>query len=219
MKSLKRHSGFVKLVAVLIAILFICGACAGGGGFSDMTDTTKGGILGGAGGAALGAIIYHGNPLAGALIGAAAGVLTGGVVGHFMDDRKKDLTKALAPQINAGEVTLQVLKGNVILVTQTGETAFAPGSAVVKQDFISTIQTVARVMKTYGKMTVDVIGHPERTGTKAERQTLADQRAEAVRNMFLGMGISPALVRSSGNVNSQYLDGRAELVITPVVQQ
>ena len=38
-----------------------------------MTDTEKGGILGGAGGAALGAIIYHGNPLAGAVIGAAAG--------------------------------------------------------------------------------------------------------------------------------------------------
>jgi len=156
--------------------------------------------------------------LAGALIGAAAGVLTGGVVGHFMDDRKKDLTKALAPQINAGEVTLQVLKGNVILVTQTGETAFAPGSSVVKQDFISTLQTVAHIMKTYGKMTVDVIGHPDKTGTKAERQVLADQRAEAVRTMFLGMGVASALVRSSGNPNSEYLDGRVELVISPVVQ-
>ncbi|EFK09776.1 OmpA family protein [delta proteobacterium NaphS2] len=218
MKSFKRHSGFVKMVAVGIMVLFVLAACSGGG-FSNMTDTEKGGILGGAGGAALGAIIYHGNPLAGAVIGAAAGVLTGGVVGHFMDDRKKDLTKALAPQINAGEVTLQVLKGNVILVTQTGETAFAPGSSVVKQDFISTIQTVANIMKTYGKMTVDIIGHPDRTGTKTERQTLADQRAEAVRTMFLGMGISPALVRSSGNANSQYLDGRVELVITPVVQQ
>ena len=218
MKMFKRRSGFVKVMAVGIMILFFCAACSGGGGFSNMTDTEKGGILGGAGGAALGAIIYHGNPLAGALIGAAAGVLTGGVVGHFMDDRKKDLTKALSPQINAGEVTLQVLKGNVILVTQTGETAFAPGSSVVKQDFISTLQTVAHIMKTYGKMTVDVIGHPDKTGTKAERQVLADQRAEAVRTMFLGMGISPALVRSSGNPNSEYLDGRVELVISPVVQ-
>ena len=219
MESFKRRSGFVKTVAVGITILFICAACSGSGGFSNMTDTSKGGILGGAGGAALGAIIYHGNPLAGALIGAAAGVLTGGVVGHFMDDRKRDLEKSLAPQINAGEITLQVLQGNVILVTQTGETAFSPGSAVVKQDFISTIQTIAHIMKTYGKMTVDVIGHPDRTGTKMERQTLADQRAEAIRNMFLGMGVSSALVRSSGNANSNYLDGRVELVINPVVQQ
>ncbi|MCG6881033.1 MAG: OmpA family protein [Deltaproteobacteria bacterium] len=219
MKLFKRHSGFIKVAAVGIMMLFVLGACSGSGGFSNMTDTEKGGILGGAGGAALGAIIYHGNPLAGAVIGAAAGVLTGAVAGHFMDERKKDLDKALAPQINAGLVTLQVLKGNVILVTQTGETAFAPGSSVVKQDFISTIQTVAHIMKTYGKMTVDVIGHPDRTGTKAERQALADQRAEAVRTLFLGMGVASALIRSSGNPNSEYLDGRVELVISPVVSK
>jgi len=116
-------------------------------------------------------------------------------------------------------VTLQVLKGNVILVTETGESAFAQGSSVVKQGFIATLQTVANVLKTYGKMTVDVIGHPDKTGTKAERQTLSDQRAEAVRTMFLGMGVSPALIRSAGSVDGNHLDGRVELVITPVVQQ
>ena len=218
MKFFKRHSGFAKMVAVVIMILFVGTACTTSGGFSDMTDTTKGGILGGAGGAALGALIYGSNPLAGALIGLGAGAITGGIVGHFMDDRKKDLTKALAPQINDGEVTLQVLKGNVILVTETGESAFAPGSSVVKQGFLATLQTIANVLKTYGKMTVDVIGHPDKTGTKAERQTLAQQRAEAVRTMFLGMGVSPALVRAAGSVDDNQLDGRVELVITPVVQ-
>ncbi len=59
MESFKRRSGFVKMVAVGITILFICAACSGSGGFSNMTDTGKGGILGGAGGAALGAIMYH----------------------------------------------------------------------------------------------------------------------------------------------------------------
>jgi outer membrane protein OmpA-like peptidoglycan-associated protein len=219
MKSFNRRSRYIKMVAVGIMMLFGFAACSGGGGFSNMTDTEKGGILGGAGGAALGAIIYHGNPLAGAVIGAAAGVLGGAVAGHFMDERKQDLSKALAPQINAGEVTLQVLQGNVIMVTQTGETAFAPGSSVVKPDFVSTLQTIAHIMKTYGKMTVDIIGNPDSTGTKAERQALADQRAEAVRTMFLGMGVSSALVRSCGHPNSSHLDGRVELVISPVVQQ
>jgi outer membrane protein OmpA-like peptidoglycan-associated protein len=105
------------------------------------------------------------------------------------------------------------------MVTQTGETAFAPGSSVVKPDFVSTLQTIAHIMKTYGKMTVDIIGNPDSTGTKAERQALADQRAEAVRTMFLGMGVSSALVRSCGHPNSSHLDGRVELVISPVVQQ
>jgi outer membrane protein OmpA-like peptidoglycan-associated protein len=133
-----------------------------------------------------------------------------------MDDRKKDLEKALAPQINAGEASVQILADNGLLVTETGVTAFAPGSAVINSGFIPTLQTIASVVKTYGKTTIAVIGHPDKTGTPEERQTLANQRAEAVRNMLLGMGVPPILVSASGNPNSEHLDGRVELVIHPL---
>ncbi|MGB5424280.1 MAG: OmpA family protein [Desulfobacterales bacterium] len=216
MQSFKKRSIGMKLVAVGILILFAAAGCATNGGLSTMTDTTKGGILGGAGGAAIGAIIDSANPWAGALIGAAGGALTGALVGHFMDDRKKDLEKALAPQINAGEASVQILADNALLVTETGATAFAPGSAVVSSGFIPTLQTIAKVVNTYGKTTIAVIGHPDRTGTEAERRALANQRAEAIRNMVLGMGVSPILVSASGNPNSQYMDGRAEVVIHPL---
>ncbi len=209
--SFRRH--WWPCTAVLIMLMMFAG-CAGNG---SLTDTQKGGILGGAGGAALGALIYHGNPLAGALIGAATGVLTGGLVGHFMDDRKKSLEKALAPQINAGEINLQILKDHSLLITSTRQTAFAPGSSVVSQGFIPTLQTIANVMKTYGKTTVAIIAHPDATGTKEEKERLSHQRAEAVRNMFLAMKVSPILVTASGNLKSSYLDGRVELVIHPLV--
>ena len=212
----KKSSISMKMVALGVLILFTAAGCASNGGLSTMTDTTKGGILGGAGGAAIGAIIDHANPWAGALIGAAGGALTGAVVGHFMDDRKKNLEKALAPQINGGAVSVQILKDNALLVTQTGATAFAPGSAVVNSGFIPTLQTIANVVKTYGKTTIAVIGHPDSTGTESERRTLANQRAEAIRAMLLGMGVSPILVTASGNPNSQYMDGRAEVVIHPL---
>ena len=217
MQSLRKSSSGVKMVAVGILILFVFIGCAGNSSLSTMTDTTKGGILGGAGGAAIGAIIDHANPWAGALIGAAGGALTGALVGHFMDDRKKDLEKALAPQINAGEASVQILADNALLVTETGSTAFAPGSAVVNSGFIPTLQTIAKVVNTYGKTTIAVIGHPDRTGTEAERRALANQRAEAIRTMLLGMGVSPALVTASGNPNSKYMDGRAEVVINPLI--
>jgi outer membrane protein OmpA-like peptidoglycan-associated protein len=217
MQTLRKRSIGIKGMASGIFILLVFIGCAGNGSLSTMTDTTKGGILGGAGGAAIGAIIDHANPWAGALIGAAGGALSGAVVGHFMDDRKKDLEKALAPQINAGEASVQILADNALLVTETGSTAFAPGSAVVNSGFIPTLQTIAKVVNTYGKTTIKVIGHPDRTGTEAERRSLANQRAEAIRTMLLGMGVSPALVTASGNANSQYMDGRAEVVIQPLV--
>jgi outer membrane protein OmpA-like peptidoglycan-associated protein len=217
-KMKMQRSNYVRIVAVAVLIAFAGAGCASnGGGLPTMTDTTKGGILGGATGAAIGAIIDAGNPWAGALIGAAGGALTGAIVGHFMDERKKDLEKALAPQINAGLASVQILKDHAVLVTMTGTTAFAPGSSVVNQGFIPTLQTIANVVKTYGKTTVAVIGHPDATGTISERQTLANQRAEAVRSMLLLAGVSPALVTSSGNANSKYMDGRVEVVIHPLI--
>jgi outer membrane protein OmpA-like peptidoglycan-associated protein len=213
-----QRSIYMRTVAVAILVAFAGAGCtSNGGGLANMTDTTKGGILGGAGGAAIGAIIDAGNPWAGALIGAAGGALTGAIVGHFMDQRKKDLEKDLAPQINAGLVTVEILKDNAVLVTMTGSTAFAPGSSVVNQGFIPTVQTIAKVVNTYGKTTVEVIGHPDATGSIVERQALSNQRAEAVRNLFLLAGVSPALVTVSGNANSKYMDGRAEVVVQPLV--
>ena len=57
--------------------------------------------------------------------------------------------------------------------------------------------------------------YPDRTCTDAERRTIADQRAEAVRAMLL-MGVSPVLMTASGYSNSQYLDIRVEVVVHPL---
>ena len=214
MKVHGRSSICIKMVAVAVLIAFAGVGCAASGG--GMTDTGKGSIIGGLGGAGLGALIYHANPLAGALIGAAGGALIGGVVGHFMDERKKDLEKDLAPQINAGQISVQMLPGNALQVTTTGRTAFAPGSSVVNQGFIPTLQIIAKVVKTYGKTTITVVGHPDPGGTVTERANLANQRAEAVRNMLMVMGVPPILIMDSGDPNSNYLDGRVEMVITPI---
>jgi outer membrane protein OmpA-like peptidoglycan-associated protein len=209
-------SGFKgrRLLTAIVLVTFAVAGCAANGG---MTDTGKGAVLGGGGGAALGAILDAGNPLAGAIIGAAGGALVGAAVGHYMDNRKQDLEKTLAPEINAGQAQVQILKDNSLLVSMTQQTAFAPQSAVINPGFLPTLQKIASVVSTYGKMSIGVIGHPDRQGTYGERERLADQRAEAVRVQLLGMGVPPVLVTATGNPNSQYMDGRVELILTPIV--
>jgi outer membrane protein OmpA-like peptidoglycan-associated protein len=209
-------SGFKgrRLLTAIVLVTFAVAGCAANGG---MTDTGKGAVLGGGGGAALGAILDAGNPLAGAIIGAAGGALVGAAVGHYMDNRKQDLEKTLAPEINAGQAQVQILKDNSLLVSMTQQTAFAPQSAVINPGFLPTLQKIASVVSTYGKMSIGVIGHPDRQGTYGERERLADQRAEAVRVQLLGMGVPPVLVTATGNPNSQYMDGRVELILTPLV--
>lgn len=206
-------------IALLLVIPVLAAGCAGNGTNVMQTDTGKGAVLGGLGGAGIGALIYHSNPWAGALIGAAGGALVGGLVGDYMDKRKQDLTKELAPEINAGQAEVQVLPGNSLKVTMTGKSAFAPGSAVLNPDFLPTLQKIGGVVKTYGKMTIHVIGHPDAGGTYASREKLADQRAEAVRLQLLGMGVKPALVTAAGHTGEKELDGRVDLILDPVVEQ
>ena len=200
------------VAAIIISLLFV--GCASNGG---MTDTGKGAVIGSLGGAALGALVdMHGNPWAGALIGAAGGALAGGVVGHFMDERKQNLAKELAPEINAGQAQVQMLPGNSLQVTTTGQTAFPPGSAVINPGFLPTLKKIAGVVSTYGKMTVTVIGHPDAGGTAQQQQMLAYKRAEAVRIQLIGMGVKPALVTATDNPGNTYTDGRVELILTPL---
>ena len=210
-------SSFVVRFVVAVTVVVTLAGCAGNGVMQ--TDAGKGAVVGGAGGAAIGALIYHSNPWAGAIIGAAGGALTGALVGDYMDKRKQDLAKQLAPEINAGQAEVQVLPGNSLKVTMTGKSAFAPGSAVLNPEFLPTLEKVGSVVRTYGKMTVNVIGHPDAKGTRAEREKLADQRAEAVRLQLLGMGVKSALVTASGHTGETELDGRVDMILSPVVEQ
>jgi outer membrane protein OmpA-like peptidoglycan-associated protein len=181
------------------------------------TDTGKGALFGGAGGALIGGLIDEGDPAVGMLIGAAGGALVGGLVGRHMDTQRQNLTKALAPEINDGDVSIQLLKNNALRVDMTGQTRFAPGSAVLNPAFLTALQKVASVARTYGKITIVVIGHPDAGGGYEARERLSNQRAEAVRIQLLGMGVPPILVSASGNPRTTYEDGRAVLMIYPIV--
>ena len=223
---MKRSNGSTSttraIAAAIVAATLVAG-CAGnggtGGGMSGVmgTDTGKGALFGGATGALIGGLVDHADPAVGILVGAAGGALTGGLIGHHMDQQKHNLAQVLQPEVNAGDASVQLLKNHGVLVNMTGNTRFAPGSAVVNPAFVSSLQKVASVARTYGKITITVIGHPDKGGTEAQRAQLSSQRAEAIRLQLIGMGVPSILVSASGNPRSTWEDGRAELVIHPVI--
>ena len=212
-----------RAAAAAIAAALLAAACAGNGGASGGmsgvmgTDTGKGALFGGATGALIGGLVDHADPAVGILVGAAGGALAGGLIGHHMDTQKQNLAKVLAPEVNAGDASVELLKNSAVLVNMTGKSRFAPGSTVVNPAFLGSLQKVASVARTYGKITITVIGHPDKGGSEADRQRLASQRAEAVRLQLMGMGVPSILVTASGNPRSTWEDGRAELVIHPVI--
>jgi len=216
---MNRGNGSIAAALVAAALAAGCAGNGGGGGMGQVmgTDTGKGSLLGGATGALIGGLVDHADPWVGVLVGAAGGALAGGLIGHHMDTQKQNLTQALAPEVNAGDASVELLKNQAILVNMTGNSRFAPGSAVVNPAFLGSLQKVASVARTYGKITIAAIGHPDKGGTEADRQRLSSQRAEAVRLQLIGMGVPSILVSASGNPRSSWEDGRVELVIHPVI--
>lgn len=220
MKQNSNRSPAARAVTMAILAATLAGGCAGNGGAGGGvmgTDTGTGALFGGATGALIGGLVDHADPAVGILVGAAGGALTGGPIGRYMDDRKQNLAQALAPEVNNGDMTLQLLKNNALRVDMTGKMRFARGSAVVNPAFLAALQKIASVARTYGKITITVIDNPDPGGTFSERERLAHQRAEAIRVQLLGMGAPPILVTASGNARSTSEDGRTELMIYPVV--
>jgi outer membrane protein OmpA-like peptidoglycan-associated protein len=199
------------------ALLAGCATNGGAGGGVMQSDTGKGALFGGATGALIGGLVDHADPAVGILVGAAGGALVGGLIGHHMDTQKQNLAQALQPEINYGDATVEMLQNKAIRVDMTGKTRFAPGSAVVNPAFLTALQKIASVARTYGKVTITVVGNPDPGGTLEARERLANQRAEAVRVQLLGMGVPPILVTATGNPRSTWEDGRAQLMIYPVV--
>src|SRR5512138_1639870 len=86
------------------------------------SKTTQGAVLGGVVGAGTGAAIgRHGHDTAGILIGTAAGALAGGLIGHYLDNQRKEIDT-----IPDASVTQQQDR---LLVTFPGDVLFDAGSA------------------------------------------------------------------------------------------
>lgn len=209
----------------LIATLFAAG-CASDG--QPMTNTQKGALIGVLGGAVAGAAIGHKNRGKGALIGAVGGGLAGAGVGAYMDKQAQDLQKVLAPEVQAGNIDIAKLSDHTIKVTMTAATAFDTASSEIKPGFYGTMDKIAKVVNTYNKTALTIVGHTDAQGSDAYNQTLSEKRAESVAGYFRTRGVADARLDAQGHGKREPIasndteSGRAqnrrvELYVMPVV--
>src|SRR5512134_1314386 len=124
---MKKH--LLTVVAASVALA----ACAD----RPLTYAETGALIGVASGAVIGAAAYKKNRTKGAVIGAVGGGLAGGAIGTYMDNQKRDLEKNLAAEIQAGQVRVQKISDQVVVVTMTSQTAFDTDSSAIKPGFHS----------------------------------------------------------------------------------
>ena len=194
-----------------IAVIALLGATmlVGETACSSMTNTGKGALIGGGGGAALGAglgaLIGGGKGAGiGSAIGAAVGAGAGTLIGNRMDKQQKELEKQLADQAKVEQTTdqngLQAIK-----VTFDGGILFPTNGTTLSSQAQADLARFAQNLNQNPGTNVQVYGFTDNTGSLAVNTKVADGRANAVLRYLVDSGVSPTRVFAEGIPMADYV--------------
>jgi outer membrane protein OmpA-like peptidoglycan-associated protein len=165
-----------------------------------MSNTSKGALIGGGGGAALGAgigaIIGDGRGAAiGAGIGAVVGTATGAIIGNKMDKQIEELARIEGAQVE--EIT-DVNELKAIKVTFADGILFATNSSQLSQSSRNALTNFAQSLAANPLTDVTIYGHTDNTGSRAVNERLSAERAQSVANFLTGQGLSSSRFTTEG---------------------
>ncbi len=188
----------------VFVLLLLSGSIILGGmafpGCASMNNTGKGALIGGGGGAALGAgigaLVGKGKGAAiGAAIGGAVGSGTGALIGRRMDKQKAELEKIQGAQVETvtDKNNLQALK-----VTFDNAILFPTNSSTLSTASQNSLAQFANSLKNTPDTDVTIYGHTDNTGTREVNDKVSQERAEAVSHFLIGHGIPGNRITSYG---------------------
>lgn len=178
-------------------------------GCGNMNNTAKGGLIGGGGGAALGAIVGslvgHGKGAAiGAAVGAAVGTGAGVLIG-----KKMDKAAAEAAQINGAQVD-QITDANglqAVKVTFDSGILFGFNSSNLSSQAKTSLTKFAGILKQNPTMDIAIMGHTDKVGTEEANLKVSTNRADAVEKYLEQQGVSASQIKEVKGLGfSQYDD-------------
>lgn len=194
---------FKTLTMALVAGSMLVGTTA-----CNMSNTGKGALIGGGGGAGLGAgigaLIGGGKGAAiGAGVGAAVGAGAGALIGNKMDKQKKELEEQLA---NANvEETTDANGLKAIKVTFEGGILFPTNGTTISASAKNELTKFANSLKSNPDTDVYVYGFTDNTGKMAVNERISTERAKSVLTYLVNQGVASSRVTSQGIAMSDYV--------------
>jgi outer membrane protein OmpA-like peptidoglycan-associated protein len=184
------HATRTRLVA---AFALVATTLAATTGCASMNQKERGAVIGGATGAAAGAVIGRatGNTARGAIIGAAVGGAAGAIIGHQMDQQAKEIDQNV-PGADVSRV------GEGIAVTFESGLLFDYDSDVVKSTAASNLRSFAQSLDKYPNTDIMIVGHTDAQGSDSYNQGLSERRAAAARNYLIAQGVPSSRIRTAG---------------------
>ncbi len=191
------------IAVVAAALLF------GESGCSSLTTTGKGALIGGGGGAALGAgigaLIGGGKGAGiGSAIGAAVGAGAGTLIGNRMQKQQQELQKELENQAKVEQTTDQ--NGlRAIKITFDGGILFNTGSAVISPQAQADLAKFAASLNSHPGTNVQIFGFTDNTGSLAANERVSTARADAVMAYLVSCGVAPSRMSAKGIPMADYV--------------
>ncbi len=190
----------MKISVIALSAALLLSGCS-------MSNKAKGGLIGGGGGAALGALIGQlagdGKGAAiGAGVGAAIGAGAGILIGNKMDKAKEAAEQVENAQVEMMEDNNTGLK--YVKVTFDSGILFATSDATLSTGAKSSLtQFATTVLKTNPDMDVAIVGYTDNVGwknstaeqSKSKNKTLSLQRAQAVSTYLISNGATSSQIK------------------------
>lgn len=196
-------------IAKKFSVAFLAVAMLFGATGCNMNNTGKGALIGGGGGAGLGAgigaLIGGGKGAGiGAAIGAAIGSGAGALIGNKMDKQQKQLEEQLAQQAKVEETTdsngLRAIK-----VTFDGGILFPTGKYNLNPQAQADLTKFAVNLIENPDTDVAITGYTDNTGSYAVNEKLSGQRANSVRNYLIKCGVNADRLFAKGIPMADYI--------------
>lgn len=190
-----KKSLHTKTIALSLAL-----AVSGMGitGCKSLTKTQKGVGIGAVAGGALGALIGKkaGNTAAGAIIGAAVGGTAGGFIGKYMERQAEEIEREVP-----GATVEQYGEG--LVVQFDSKVLFDFDSYSLRPESKDAIGQLAEVLNKYDSTEVVIEGHTDNVGTDSYNERLSRQRAQAVEDYALSLGVAGSRLSAKGYGEAQ----------------
>ncbi len=165
-------------LAVLAVLLAAGTACA-------MNSTGKGAVIGAGAGGLVGGIIGNqtGSTTRGAIIGAVVGGAAGAIIGHKMDQQAKELEQSIP-----GATVERVGEG--IQVTFDSGLLFGFDSDVIQSNARTNLSALASSLSKYEQSNLMIVGHTDDVGSDSYNEDLSRRRASAAADYLRAQGVS-----------------------------
>jgi outer membrane protein OmpA-like peptidoglycan-associated protein len=183
-----------RILTLFVLMVFLLAAvdCA------SWNKTTRGAVIGGAGGAVVGGVIGHaaGSTLLGAILGAAVGGAAGAFIGNYMDkqaaEMQRDLEGAEVQRIGEG-----------IKITFDSGLLFDIDKSDLRPVSKTNLAELAKILNKYPDTNILIEGHTDNTGPDDHNMTLSKDRAQSVAFYMATLDVKSARFSIAGYGEAQ----------------